>query len=273
MNTDVQIYQEKSFSEEKLALIRRLIAPTVTPDEFLMFVERCRQTGLDPIARQIYAISRYDNQVKGQRMTIQVSIDGMRLLAERSNKYAGQLGPFWCGEDGEWKDVWLSSKPPVAARVGVLRSDFKEPLWAVAKYSSYVQAGKDGAVYGLWAKMPDLMLSKCAESLALRRAFPQETSGLYTREEMAQAEIIDAETHEMDSSGATETTRNAPTPGVKDLYKKGLDKGLWANIAGFCAFASAELGFNVSSDSKMTPEQRIQLNQAIEEEQPVKKAS
>lgn len=267
MNADVQVYQDKSFSEERISLIRRLIAPTVTPDEFLMFVERCRQTGLDPIARQIYAISRYDSQVKGQRMTIQVSIDGMRLLAERSNKYAGQLGPFWCGDDGEWKDVWLSSKPPVAAKVGVLRSDFKEPLWAVAKYSSYVQASKDGAVYGLWAKMPDLMLSKCAESLALRRAFPQETSGLYTREEMAQAEVIDAESH--DHEGA----QNMPAPSAKDLFHKGKGKGLWGNIAGFCAFASAELGFNISSDSKMSLEQRIQLNNAIEEEESVPKAS
>lgn len=176
-----------SLNREQVELLKRTIAADTTDDELALFVAVCNRTGLDPFARQIHAVMRWDNQAKRKVMSIQTGIDGQRLIAERTGKYRGSRAPMWCGPDGVWRDVWLSDEAPAAARVDVLRADFDEPVVGIARWVEFVQTAKDGAVTRMWAQMPTTMLAKCAESQALRKAFPAELSGLYTPEEMGQA--------------------------------------------------------------------------------------
>lgn len=164
------------------------------------FLSHCRRTGLDPIARQIYAIER------GGKWGIQVSIDGFRLVAERSRQYAGQVPVQWTADGETWVDVWVKNEPPAAARVGVIRRDFDEVLYAVARFEAYAvydeewegeyphrrKTGKK-TLSEMWARMHAEQIAKVAEALALRKAFPMDLSGLYTAEEMDQAYTVDTD--------------------------------------------------------------------------------
>jgi phage recombination protein Bet len=183
------------FSPEDVETIKNTVAKDATASELKLFLMQCKRTGLDPFSRQIYFLKM------GGKASIQSSIDGFRLIAERSGKYQGQTIPLFLDEEGKWYEVWTGKGYPVAAKVGVLRSDFKEPLYGIAKWDSYAPI-YNGQVGAMWKKMPDLMLSKVAEALALRKAFPNDLSGIYASEEMSQVRSSE----EYDNSEVPEDT-------------------------------------------------------------------
>jgi phage recombination protein Bet len=166
-----------TWTPEQTQLISSTIAPGCTPDELKLFAYACQRTGLDPFSRQIFAIKR------GGKLGIQAGIDGLRAIAERTGQLDGSE-TYWCGADGSWQDVWLGNTPPAAAKTIIHRKGSNHAFTGVARFQDY-NAGQ-----GLWSKMPAAMIAKCSEALALRKAFPANLSGVYTTDEMEQAEEV-----------------------------------------------------------------------------------
>ena len=165
------------FNDEQIVLIKSQIAKDCTDSELQLFLYQCKQTGLNPLTRQIYAIKR------AGKMTIQTSIDGFRVIAERSGSYAGQDEPIWENDEKGF---------PIKCTVRVYKftPNFEQRYCAgvgVAHFKEYYPNPQL-----LQKTMPHTMIAKVAEALALRKAFPQDLSGLYTGDEIADAPKEDA---------------------------------------------------------------------------------
>lgn len=169
------------YSQEQIELIKRTVAKDATNDELKLFLIVASRSGLDPFTRQIHFVKRKQKQKDGSYLEVgshQTGIDGYRAIAERTKTLAGIDDPIYDSEDQPY---------PNKASVTVYRliDGVKSSFTASARWKEYVpQAGQDF----MWRKMPYLMLGKVAEALALRKAFPNDLSGLYTHEEMAQAD-------------------------------------------------------------------------------------
>ena len=177
------------FTPEQVDLIKRTVAKGTSNDELALFLYTAKRTGLDPLVKQIHAVKRWSSADHREVMAIQVGIDGFRLIAERTGKYAPGGEPSFVYND---KDGSVVS---ATAYVKKLAGGQWHVVAATAHYSEYVQKKKDGGITSMWLK-PHIMLGKCAEALALRRAFPAELSGVYTPDEMAQAANPEPEANE-----------------------------------------------------------------------------
>jgi phage recombination protein Bet len=171
---------EPVYDTEKIALVKRLVCRGASDDELALFLHVCRRTGLDPLARQIYALKRREN-VDGEwveRLSIQTGIDGYRLVADRTGHYAPGREPSFA----------YDAQGRLVSATAHVRKQTADGTWhevsATAHYAEYAALKRDGQPTRMWADKPHVMLQKCAEALALRRAFPAELSGVHTADEM-----------------------------------------------------------------------------------------
>ena len=166
----------QTFNDDQVKLIKSTIAKGATDDELQLFLYQAQKTGLDPLARQIHFVKR-----AGQ-MTIQTAIDGFRAIAARTGQHAGTSDGIFEVQKG----IDRPSKATVVVKkiVQGIVSEFS----ATARWDEYFPGEKQGF---MWKKMPYTMLEKCAEAKALRKAFPEDLSGIYTNDEMQQADKKD----------------------------------------------------------------------------------
>lgn len=167
------------FSPEQTQMIRDTYANGANNEEFSVLMEIAKARNLNPLFRQIFFVKRWDSSKKREVWAAQVSIDGLRAIAQRTGLYDGQDEPeFEHDKDGF----------PTLAKVKVYRKDWTRPVVGVAYFREYAVATKDGGLTSMWNSKPHVMISKCAEALAIRKAFPEDTGGLYTPEEMGHKE-------------------------------------------------------------------------------------
>ena len=170
------------FSNDQIRLLGETVAKGCDQNELAFFLHVAKLKRLDPFTGQIHVVKRWDSALGKEKMTVQVGIDGFRVIASRTDDLAGIDDPEYDTEEEEHPNV---------ARVTVYRygrNDERIPYKATARWTEYAQTKKDGNLGPMWKKLPYLMLGKCAEALALRKAFPDELSGMYTNEEMDQAD-------------------------------------------------------------------------------------
>lgn len=160
-------------------VLRRQFAPQADDTELAYFAQVCRHLDVDPWAGHI-ALVPYGDGDGGKVHRPQLTVAGRRFIAQRTGRLRGIVGPEWCGPRRdklaalEWREVWdEDDETPYAARVLVHVLDWDHPANGTVKWSEFAQTDRRGNLTRSWRTMPSHMLGKVAESLALRRGFPE----------------------------------------------------------------------------------------------------
>lgn len=228
-------------TRSQVELIKRTVARNASDDELKLFVQVCKGAQLNPFLRQVHFVKRWDSKEGREVGAIQVGIDGFRSIAESSNQYAGNDDPIYEGEkDIEYGKEKKKVAVPLKATVTVykLMEGQRYGFTATARWEEYYPGERIGFQ---WHIRPYMMLGKCAEALALRKAFPKLLSGMYASEEMDKTAQVDVEAKRTQSAFEVLKTAIAKSlPEELEDYEKKLEKS-----------------------DKYTPEQKVELKKLM----------
>jgi len=196
------------FNERQMDLIRNTVASDCNTSEFDLFLHICQHTGLDPLRRQIYSFVFHKSDPSKRQMVPVVAIGGLRSMAERTRNYRPD-------EQAPRYEISEDAKDPDSNPLGIVKVDvtvYKHshgdwfPVNGEAYWSEYVPLwdGKIDKKKTGWVKMPRIMIAKCAEAAALRKAWPDDFANLYEESELDQARTLDLSPSEMAELGGQE---------------------------------------------------------------------
>lgn len=225
------------YTAAQLRTIKDTVAQDSNPIEFSLFMEACRAYGLDPFRKQIFSIIYSKNDAAKRKQTIIVSRDGLRVMAHRCKDYRPSSDPVQICYD---KAIIGPTNPKgiVSAIVKLWKQDNRgewHPVIGEAYWDEFAPVA-DEWVYdeqkgkrapsgkkvlddkGNWAKMPIVMISKCAESQALRAGWPETFGNLYSEDEMDRFKTEISASEALDEFDKQERMAKIGGPGLMMVF-------------------------------------------------------
>lgn len=186
MNKELVINYE---DPKMISTLKETVAKGVTDAEFMWFIQVCRESGLNPLKREIWCIpgKRYQNKdgqwVQGA-VQIMTGINGYLTIAQNHPQFDGMETKIEVDENDK----------PISSTTTVYRKDRKLPTVATVWFKEFYKPGNTyNGKYteGTWDKMPKVLIQKVSKAHALREAFGSKLLNLYIEEELPEPKEID----------------------------------------------------------------------------------
>lgn len=225
------------YTPAQLRTIRQTVAGDTDETEFNLFMEACKSYRLDPFRKQIHAVVYGKKDPRKRKMSIIVSRDGLRVLAQRCSDYRPASEPAQITYDPDLKGP-TNPKGIVSATVRLWKQDSRGEWYPVIgeadwdEFAPLRQIWRDNPSSGRreptqdmeldssgqWAKMPKVMITKCAESQALRAGWPDQFGNIYAEEEIEQATVSQTAMEEIQAFEADERKALVGGPGIMLVF-------------------------------------------------------